>query len=190
MRKLTVIMGVLALAFGALADEPSSAAAAPQGAAEARKTLADFFLRTKGATRVVSASEVWEGIRSGKSRYRVVDVRQPEEYEKGHVPGAINIPLDVLFRRESLEILPVAGDPIVLVCHSGHMETMALEGLAALGYEPYVMRFGMIGWNAETKDKVTGSNRQEADLFRGLGGPLERERRGGRSCAAHNGRSG
>src|SRR5256885_2204133 len=138
MRKLTVIMGVLALAFGASAGEPSSAAAAPQGTAEARKTLADFFLRTKGATRVVSASEVWEGIRSGKSRYRVVDVRQPEEYEKGHVPGAINIPLDVLFRPESLEMLPVAGDPIVLVCHSGHMESMALGGLAALGYERYV----------------------------------------------------
>src|SRR5467141_3540191 len=156
MRKITVIMGVLALAFGALADEPSSAAAAPQGATEARKTLADFFLRTKGATRVVSASEVWEGIRSGKSRYRVVDVRQPEEYEKGHVPGAINIPLDVLFRPESLEMLPVAGDPIALV------------------YEPYVLRFGMIGWNAETKVKVAGSPRQEADVVRGLGGPIER----------------
>src|SRR5207237_309173 len=48
MRKLTVIMGVLALAFGAFAGEPSSAAAAPQGTAEARKTLADFFLRTHG----------------------------------------------------------------------------------------------------------------------------------------------
>src|SRR5438132_907146 len=131
MRKITVIMGVLALAFGALADEPSSAAAAPQGAAEARKTLADFFLRTKGATRVVSAAEVWEGIRSGKSRYRVVDVRQPEDYEKGHVPGAINIPLDVLFHPASLETLPVAGDPIVLVCYSGHMESMALDGVAA-----------------------------------------------------------
>ena len=174
MRKLTVIMGVLVLAFGAFAGEPSSAAAAPQGAAEARKTLADFFLRTKGATRVVSASEVWEGIRSGKSRYRVVDARPLEEYEKGHVPGAINIPLDVLFRPESLEMLPVAGDPIVLVCHSGHMESMALGGLAALGYEPYVLRFGMIGWNAETKVKVAGSPRQEADVVRGLGGPIER----------------
>ena len=174
MRKLTVIMGVLVLAFGAFAGEPSSTAAAPQGAAEARKTLADFFLRTKGATRVVSASEVWEGIRSGKSRYRVVDVRPLEEYEKGHVPGAINIPLDVLFRQESLAMLPVAGDPIVLVCHSGHMESMALGGLAALGYEPYVLRFGMIGWNAESKVKVAGSPRQEADVVRGLGGPIER----------------
>src|SRR5256712_9659110 len=186
MPKLIVIMGVLALAFGAFAGEPSSAAAAPQGAAEARKTLADFFLRTKGATRVVSASEVWEGIRSGKGRYRVVDVRQPEEYEKGHVPGAINIPLDVLFRRESLEMLPVAGDPIVLVCHSGHMESMALGGLAALGYEPYVLRFGMIGWNAETKVKVAGSPRQEADVGRGLGGPPVRGGRGGESGAAHS----
>src|SRR5207302_10998846 len=125
MRKLTVIMGVLALAFGAFSGEPSSAAAAPQGTAEARKTLADFFLRTKGATRVVSASEVWEGIRSGKSRYRVVDVRPLEEYEKAHVPGALNIPLDVLFRQQSLAMLPVAGAPIGLVCHSGHIASPA-----------------------------------------------------------------
>src|SRR5438105_14033962 len=92
MHKLTVIMGVLALAFGAFAGEPSSAAAAPQGTAEARKTLADFFLRTKGGTRVVSASEVWEGIRSGRSRYRVVDVRQRAQYAKGPGRGARDTP--------------------------------------------------------------------------------------------------
>jgi rhodanese-related sulfurtransferase len=175
MRKLTVVLGAMALAFGALAEEPASKAGARQDeAAPARKHLADFFLRTKGMTRVVSASEVWEGVRSGKIRYRVVDVRQPEDYQKGHVPGAINIPLDVLFRPASLDTLPVAGDPILLVCHSGHMESMALGGLAALGYDPYVLRFGMIGWNAETKVKVAGSPRKEADVVRGLGGPIER----------------
>ena len=175
MRKLTVVMGAMTLAFGVLAEEPApSAAARQEDATQARKHLADFFLRTRGTTRVVSASEVWDGIQSGKTRYRVVDVRQPEDFGNGHVPGAINLPLDVLFHPASLEKLPVAGDPILLVCYSGHMESMALGGLAALGYEPYVLRFGMIGWNAETKVKVAGSPKQEADLVRGLGGPIER----------------
>src|SRR5439155_1136930 len=89
--------------------------------------LADFFLRTKGMTRVVSASEVSEGIRTGKSKYRVVDVRPPDEYEKGHVPGAMNIPLDVLFRPTSLEELPAAGDPILLVCQSTSTRSVPRE---------------------------------------------------------------
>jgi rhodanese-related sulfurtransferase len=174
MRNLTVGLLGVALALGALAEEPRSSAGAPQGdAAAARQHLADFFLRTKGTTRVVSASEVWESIRSGKSRYRVVDVRQPEEFERGHVPGAVNIPLDVLFRPASLEKLPAAGDPILIVCQSGHIESMALGGLTALGYEPYVLRFGMIGWNAETRVKAAGSPGQ-GDVVRGLGGPIER----------------
>ena len=165
MRKLIVVAGMLALTFAATAEQRSNG--------DARKHLADFFLRTKGTTRVVSASEVWEEIRAGKARYRVVDVRPPDEYEKGHVPGAINLPLDALFHPSSLELLPADGKPILLVCQSGHMESMALGGLAALGYEPYVLRFGMIGWNAETKVKVAGVPRQQ-DVVHGLGGPLER----------------
>jgi hypothetical protein len=49
---------------------------------------------------------------------------------------------------------------------------MALGGLAALGFEPWALRFGMIGWSAETKVKA-GSPRQEGDTVRGVGGPLE-----------------
>jgi rhodanese-related sulfurtransferase len=172
MRKLTVVAGALALAFAAVAEN-SASRSAPQTESDARKHLADFFLRTKGTTRVVSASEVWEDIGSGKTRYRVVDVRPPDEYEMGHLPGAINIPLDVLFRPASLQMLPGDGKPVLLVCQSGHMESMALGGLAALGYEPYVLRFGMIGWNAETKVKAAGVPRQQ-DVVHGLGGPLEK----------------
>jgi rhodanese-related sulfurtransferase len=174
MRKLAVILGAVGLVVAAFAEEPAPAARTSQSGGDARKHLADFFLRTKGMTRVVSASEVSEGIRTGKSKYRVVDVRPPEDYEKGHVPGAINIPLDVLFRPASLEKLPVAGDAILLVCQSGHMESMALGGLAALGYDPYVLRFGMIGWNAETKVKVAGAPGQAPEVVRGLGGPIEK----------------
>jgi len=45
MRNLAVILGALGLVCGALADEPGSPAGAPPGGADARKHLADFFLR-------------------------------------------------------------------------------------------------------------------------------------------------
>ena len=76
MRKLAVILGALGLVSGAFGEESASTTGTPQGGADARKNLADFFLRTKGMTRVVSASEVSEAIRTGKSKYRVVDVRE------------------------------------------------------------------------------------------------------------------
>jgi rhodanese-related sulfurtransferase len=170
--KLAVAAVALAVATAALAAEPAPAAA-PDGAA--REKLAEFFLRTKGITRLLPASQVWESIRAGKDEYVVVDVRPPEEFAKGHVPGAINLPIDVLFRPASLARLPrPGGKPLVLVCQSGHTESMALGGLAALGYEPWVMKFGMIGWSAETKVKA-GGPAQEPDVVRGVGGAVEKD---------------
>ena len=165
---------LLALAFGAFADEAQTAAAPPATRDATSERLSRFFERTKGMTRVVPASDVWESIHAGRSRYLVVDVRPAEDYAKGHVPGAISMPIDVLFRPANLAKLPSTRTPmILLVCQSGHVESMALGGLAALGYEPYVMRFGMVGWNAETQLKA-GSPDQEPDTVRGVGGPIEK----------------
>ncbi len=177
MRKLELAAAAaaLTLASGALAGE-AGAPAAPQAAGDAAARgdrLADFFQRTKGITRLVPAAEVWESIHAGSKKYFVVDVRPAEDYAKGHVPGAISLPIDVLFRPASLAKLPARGQAILLVCQSGHTESMALGGLAALGYEPWAMRFGMIGWNAETSVKA-GSPVQDGDAVHGVGGPIEK----------------
>jgi sulfur-carrier protein adenylyltransferase/sulfurtransferase len=180
MRKLLLGAAGAALAFtlasGALAGEERALAppqAAGDDAAARDDRLADFFQRTKGITRLVPASEVWESVHSGSKKYFVVDVRPAEDFAKGHVPGAISLPIDVLFRPASLAKLPARGQAILLVCQSGHTESMALGGLAALGYEPWAMRFGMIGWNAETNVKA-GSPMQDGDAVHGVGGPIER----------------
>jgi rhodanese-related sulfurtransferase len=173
MRKISACLA-LALAFGAFGGEAGSSAAPSRTRGAPREQLARFFERTKGTTRVVPASAVWESLQAGRNNYLVVDVRPAEEYAKGHVPGAISLPIDVLFQPTSLAKLPSGRTPmILLVCQSGHVESMALGGLAALGYEPYVMRFGMVGWNAETQVKA-GSPDQDADKVRGVGGPIER----------------
>jgi rhodanese-related sulfurtransferase len=177
MRKLELAAATaaLALAAGALAGEAGvRAAPSPAGDAGPRDDrLADFFQRTKGITRLVPAAEVWEDIVSGSKKYFVVDVRPAEDYAKGHVPGAISLPIDVLFQPASLAKLPPRGKAILLVCQSGHTESMALGGLAALGYEPWAMRFGMIGWSVETNVKA-GSPLQDGDAVHGVGGPIEK----------------
>src|SRR4051794_23008231 len=139
----------------------------------ARDRLADFFERTGGGTRVIPAAEVWESMDQGTMKYLVVDVRSAEDFAKGHVPGAVNMPLQTLFRQANLSTLNASRKTIVLVCSTGHMESMALGGLVAVGLEPYALRFGMMGWQAESRVKA-GSSGQQDDVVHGLGAPVEK----------------
>ena len=62
----------------------------------------------------------------------VLDVRSPEEYASGHVPGAVNIPYDQVASR----IAEVPRDTdVVLYCKSGRRAGIAAEVLASQGYE-------------------------------------------------------
>ena len=85
--------------------------------------------------------------RHGENEYLLVDVRQPDEYAKGHIPGAILIPLGELPDR--LQELPVDKD-IVVYCRSGKRS----KGAAIfIGSRPYVagtvfnMAGGILAWN-------------------------------------------
>lgn len=61
----------------------------------------------------------------------VLDVRSPEEFGEGHVPGAVNIPYDQMAAR--LADVPKDKD-IVLYCRSGRRAGIAADVLAANGY--------------------------------------------------------
>ena len=63
----------------------------------------------------------------------ILDVRTPEEFADGHLPGARNVPHDALAGR--LDELPVAeDDEIVVHCHSGRRATAAEEVLRDAGF--------------------------------------------------------
>jgi len=68
---------------------------------------------------------------SGDEAPFVLDVRAPEEFVTGHVPGAVNIPHDQVGAR--LAEVPKDKD-VVLYCRSGRRAGMAAEVLAANGY--------------------------------------------------------
>jgi phage shock protein E len=76
----------------------------------------------------------------------LLDVRTPEEFAAGHVPGAVNIPYDQVASR--LNEIP-KSDEVVLYCHSGRRAGLAMETLAANGYTKLAHLSGdMQGWQS------------------------------------------
>lgn len=62
----------------------------------------------------------------------LLDVRQPDEYEKGHIPGARSIPLQKL-RDFSLEVTD-KDTPIYVYCLSGARSARAVRALRGVGF--------------------------------------------------------
>lgn len=62
----------------------------------------------------------------------LLDVRTPQEYREGHIPGSINVPLDALGQGGAV---PAGKDaPLFVYCHSGARSRQAVGLLARMGY--------------------------------------------------------
>ena len=73
----------------------------------------------------------------------ILDVRQPAEFQSGHIPGAKLIPLHEL--RDRIDELPKDKE-ILCVCRSGSRSGAAVRQLSNAGYNAINLRGGMIGW--------------------------------------------
>ncbi|MFF4548564.1 rhodanese-like domain-containing protein [Streptomyces sp. NPDC001435] len=87
--------------------------------------------------------------------FTVIDVRTPAEYASGHLPGALNIPVDHI-RRALPEIRDAAerGD-VLVVCASGARSENACRLLAAHGIATATLAGGTGAWAAEGHDLHT-----------------------------------
>ena len=78
----------------------------------------------------------------------ILDVRSPEEYAEGHIPGAVNIPYDRLGFRLA-EIGTHKNKDIVLYCGSGVRVVIAANILQAAGFNKLLHLVGdMDGWRS------------------------------------------
>lgn len=87
-------------------------------------------LNNNGETKEISSKELSAALEAGKPFF-IIDVRQPEQYLAGHLPGAVNIPLVDLWDRQS-EIDPAAD--IVTYCNSGNSGDTARKFLLSQGF--------------------------------------------------------
>ena len=107
-----------------------------------------------------------EAIRLRAAGSTVVDVREPDEWQSGHVPDALHIPLGDLPARRAAE-LPNREAPIVLHCRSGARSGRAAEFLQAQGYTDVVNVKALISdWKARGGDWVEPATTPSPDLDR------------------------
>ena len=74
--------------------------------------------------------------------YIILDVRRPDEFAEGHIPGAINVPNEKIGTTDIAE-LPNKSQLILVYCRSGRRSKEASEKLVILGYTN-IVEFGGI----------------------------------------------
>lgn len=84
----------------------------------------------------------------------VVDVREPQEYVAGHVPGAVLVPLSQIGAR--LSDLPT-DRKLYLICRSGNRSLQVTHALRDRGYDAVSVRGGTEAWKSAGHAVVTGA---------------------------------
>ena len=82
------------------------------------------------------------------SGYILLDVRRDDEFEEGHIPGAINIPNESIGTEEIAE-LPDKRQAIYVYCRSGNRSKQASQKLVDLGYTNVIEFGGIIDYSGE-----------------------------------------
>ena len=95
----------------------------------------------------ISGAEA-KALMDSEGGYIIIDARTQEEYDQGHIPGAILIPEYEIADRAEKE-LPDKDQLILVYCRSGRRSKIAAEELVKLGYTNVKEFGGIIDWEYE-----------------------------------------
>ena len=110
----------------------------------------------------VDPNSLHESLDSGKN-VRIIDVRTPGEFESVHIPGAYNVPLDLL-REHRDEFCAHFDENVVLVCRSGQRAGQAEETLRDAGlFNLHILAGGMLGWESAGLPVNRGAERWDLE---------------------------
>ncbi len=106
----------------------------------------------RGEVDEITPQELWKRIHSLTPPF-IIDVREPREFQRGHIPQAQSMPLHKLLIEK--QDLP-QDRPIVLVCQGGRRSSRATFALTNQGYKAQALQGGMLAWeNAGLIEAVT-----------------------------------
>ena len=104
----------------------------------------------QGAVYMNITAEEAKQIMDSEEGYIILDVRTQEEYDQGHIPGAILICHEEI--AEKAEKVLTDKDQLILVyCRSGRRSKIAAEALVELGYTNIMEFGGIIDWPYEVE---------------------------------------
>ena len=135
------VLRILSVAFAALllsgcaAQQPAPAASAPPEATVTAEAAQNHKITAEEAkARMDSGDEIL-----------VLDVRTQEEYDAGHIAGAILLPNETIVDTMP-DSLPDLNAEILIYCRSGNRSAQAAKKLAAMGYTGVYDFGGILDW--------------------------------------------
>ena len=104
--------------------------------------------KDQGAVYVNITAEEAKQIMDSEDGYIILDTRTREEYDEGHIPGAIVISYEEITEKAE-EVLTDKDQLILVYCRSGRRSKIAAEALVELGYTNIKEFGGIIDWPYE-----------------------------------------
>ena len=80
----------------------------------------------------------------------ILDVREQDEYDSGHIPGAVLLPVNSIDETRAAQVIPTKDTTVLVYCRSGNRSKQASEKLVKLGYTNIVEIGGINSWPGET----------------------------------------
>ncbi len=120
------------------------------------KKLGDFVREARARIHEITADELDEMIED-HSDLLIVDVREPDEYAHGHIPGALCVPRGLLegaadpdYKHRVEELCNAHERTVVLYCQTGGRSAMAADTLGQMGFsKAWNLAGGIEVWEAE-----------------------------------------
>lgn len=107
------------------------------------------FMNSGDSKNLVSYEELQQSL-SNKEAIVLLDVRTQEEFDNGHIPGAVLLPYDEV-EEKAAKLLPDKDREIVIYCRSGRRSAIAKDSLEALGYTNVKDFGGMNRWQGKVE---------------------------------------
>lgn len=105
-----------------------------------------FFMKTK--TPSMTMAQAKKNLESDNT-ILLIDVRTPEEYQRGHIPNSINLPLDQVKNIDHR--IPNRSTRLFVYCQSGMRSRSACEIFAKMGYINVTNIGGITSWSGKTE---------------------------------------
>lgn len=81
----------------------------------------------------------------------ILDVREQDEYDSGHIPGAVLLPVGTIDEDTAAEMIPEKDSTVLVYCRSGNRSKTVSTALADLGYTNIYEFGGINTWPYETE---------------------------------------
>ena len=81
----------------------------------------------------------------------ILDVREQSEYDSGHIPGAVLLPVGTIDEATAAAAIPAKDSTVLVYCRSGNRSKTAASALAELGYTNLYEFGGINTWPYETE---------------------------------------